>query len=45
MILPHINTPAIGRRVDGDLGELFLDPLGGRAQRLGRHLLHGLRVL
>ena len=41
----HVNTPAIGRRVDRDLGELFLDPLRRRAQGLGRHLLHGLRVL
>ena len=38
-------APAVGRRVDGDLGELLLDPLGRRAQGLRRHLLHGLRVL
>merc|ERR1719188_1110307 len=36
---------AVGRRVDGDLGELLLDPLGRRAQGLRRHLLHGLRIL
>ena len=38
-------APAVGRRVDGDLGELLLDPLGRRAQGLRRHLLHGLRIL
>ena len=41
----HVNVPAVRRRIDGDLGELFLDPLRRRAQGLGRHLLHGLRVL